>query len=71
MIFIHLQFLVRGGITVSAEFTYFLEPKMCIEVTGAACDRIDTCLHLYHGYPSSVSIEPWYQYRTIRRWVCM
>ena len=71
MIFIHLQFLIRGGITVSAEFTYFFEPKMCIELTGAACGRIDTCLHLYHGHPSSVSIEPWYQHRTIRGWVCM
>ena len=56
-----MQYLVRGGIDVSTQFTYYLEPNMCLQ--GLSSDRpIDSCLRLYHGYPADyVNIEPWYQ----------
>ena len=64
-----LQFLVRGGIEVSATMRYYLRPELCVEgLSGSSCG-VRTCLSLYHGMPTNyIDIYPWYQTRTIRRW---
>ena len=62
-----LQFLVRGGIEVSATMTYYLRPELCVEgLSGSSCD-VHTCLSLYHGMPNNyIDIYAWYQTRNWR-----
>ena len=68
LIFI-FQFLVRGGIEISATITYFVKPELCLEgLAGSTCG-VRTCASLYHGLTDSyIDIYPWYQTRTFRRW---
>ena len=67
-----LQGYIRGGIDVNAVFQYYIEPNACLQGSvGPSCTSasIDTCLQLYHGYPSYVNIVPWWQRRFFKRWV--
>ena len=66
--FLSLQEIARGGITVSATFNYRLTPELRI----AACYinapiTIDTCCAVYDEWPDNrIAIDTWYQLRSIR-----
>ena len=64
-----LQFLVRGGIEVSATINYRLRPEVYVQGSSGG---FHACLSLYHAFPDSyIDIYPWHQTRTIRRWRVM
>ena len=60
---------------MSVEFVFYLQPEACIQPIYvyspfiANSFSLNVCLKLYYGRPSYLYIEPWYQTRTIRRWV--
>ena len=68
LMFLSLQEIVRGGITVSATFNYRLTPELRI----AACYinapiTVDTCCAVYDEWPDNrIGIDTWYQIRSIR-----
>ena len=66
-----LAAVVRGGIEISGNFVYEVEPKFCIKVDFQPSLTLSKCLQIYSGWPSSyVDLFAYYQYRRLRwyRW---
>ena len=63
-----LAAVVRGGIEISGNFVYEVEPKFCIKVDFQPKLTLSNCLQIYSGWPSSyVDLFAYYQTRSIRR----
>ena len=61
--------VVRGGIEISGNFVYEVEPKFCIKVNFQPCLTLSNCLQIYSGWPSSyVDLFAYYQTRSISIW---
>ena len=60
--------VVRGGIEISGNFVYEVEPKFCIKVDFQPKLTLSNCLQIYSGWPSCyVDLFAYYQTRSIRR----
>ncbi len=64
-----LQFVVRGGIEVAAEFTYKMEPEVCIhfckQYPGPRL-KLKRCTTVYHSWPKNFAeIYAYYQRRKL------
>ena len=64
------QGLVRGGIEVSGNFEYRIEPEVCIKVDFSPSVKVTPCISVYHSWPNSyVEIYAYYQIRKLKlRW---
>ena len=65
-----VQLAVRGGIEVAAQFTYRLEPQVCIhfckQYPGPTV-KLKTCISIYHSWPKNYAeIYAYYQLRKIK-----
>ena len=64
-----LAAVVRGGIEISGNFVYEVEPKFCIKVNFQPKLTLSNCLQIYSGWPSSyVDLFAYYQTRSISIW---
>ena len=63
---------MRGGIEVAAEFTYQLEPEVCVQfckVFPGPTLKIKKCISVYHSWPNNfVEIYAYWQRRKFKLW---
>ena len=58
---------MRGGIRITANIDYELEPKMSFEVCIKDLKQHRSCLTVSHGWPyNSLSIYAFYQIRSVK-----
>ena len=58
---------MRGGIRITANLEYELEPEMSLELCKNNLRTSRTCLTVSHGWPyNSLSIYAYYQTRSVK-----
>ena len=58
---------MRGGIRITANLEYELEPEMSLELCKNNLRTSRTCLTVSHGWPyNSLSMYAYYQIRSVR-----
>ena len=59
--------IVRGGIEVSGNFEYQIEPELCMKIDFEPAVRVTPCISVYHNWPNSyVEIYAYYQIRKLK-----